>query len=98
MPALGALQKKHKSDGLEVIGFTDENISKVKPFLAKNPVPYRIAINAGGVNRRYDVSSLPTAFVIGRDGKIVEMVVGWSDGVHDTLEKAVERALAQQPE
>jgi len=98
MPALAQLYKDHKSEGLEIIGFTDEGANKVKPFLAKNPVPYRIAIGAGGVNRRYEVNSLPTAFVVGRDGKIVEVAVGWSAGVHETLEKAVERALSAKAE
>jgi tetratricopeptide (TPR) repeat protein/peroxiredoxin len=93
MPKLSALRDAHTKDGLEVIGFSDEPTRKVAPFIAKNPVSYRIAANAGGVKRRYEVSSLPTAFVVGRDGRIVEVLVGWSDAVHKDLEDAVERAL-----
>ena len=93
MPALSALGEAHRGEGLEIIGFTDEPTRVVKPFLAKNAVGYRIVPNAAGVKRRYEVSSLPTAFVVGRDGRIVEVVVGWSDAVHQNLEDAVKRAL-----
>jgi thiol-disulfide isomerase/thioredoxin len=97
MPKLSALRDARAKEGVEVIGFSDEPTRKVAPFIAKNPVSYRIAANAAGVKRRYEVSSLPTAFVVGRDGRIVEVLVGWSDTVHKDLEDAVERAL-QAPE
>ncbi len=98
MPTLSELYEEKKSDGLVIVGLSEESASKIKPFLAKNPVSYRIAPNASAVKRRYEVSALPTAFVVGRDGLIKEVVVGWSDSVHERLEQAVKRALAAAPE
>lgn len=96
MPALDALHQARSGDGLVVVGLTDEPEPKVAGFLAKSPVKYRIGVRAGDVKDRFGVEALPTAFVIGRDGRVVDVVVGAGEGAHARLQKAVERALAER--
>lgn len=97
MPELAAFyQAKHKA-GLEVLGLTDEDTSRVRAFLAKSPVPYTIGIDTGGrTNTQYEVTALPTAFVIDRKGRIREVVVGAGEGGLDRLKFAVESALTEE--
>lgn len=95
MPHLSQLQDKHRSRGLVVMGLTDEGGNKVRPFLAANAVSYTIGIGAAAAKRAYAVSSLPTAFVIGRDGKIVDVIVGAGAEAKQRLDRAVEQALAE---
>jgi len=95
MPVIADLYDRKKGDGLEVIGLTDESESRVKPFLARSPVPYTVGVRAGDVKDRYEVTSLPTVFVIGRDGRVVDVVVGASDQALEQVEASVTKALEE---
>ncbi len=95
MPHIAALYEENKSRGLEVLGLTDEDEKRVRPFLAKTPVPYTIGVRAGDVNSRYEVSSLPTVVVIGRDGRVVDVIVGAGETAMGRIKGAVEEALSK---
>jgi thiol-disulfide isomerase/thioredoxin len=94
MPELIAMYERRKSDGLVVVGLTDEDKGKVQAFLAKLPVPYHIGVRASDVKDRYRVSSLPTVFVIDRAGRVREVVVGAGEQAQQKIEEAVDAALA----
>ncbi|MEQ1564930.1 MAG: redoxin domain-containing protein [Myxococcota bacterium] len=94
MPRLDAMYRAHHQEGLEVVGVTSEAAGKVRAHLARSPVSYPIVLDPGGrANSVYEVSALPTVFVIGRDGKVREVVSGASSEGLDRLEKAVTEAL-----
>ncbi|MCB9671366.1 MAG: redoxin domain-containing protein [Alphaproteobacteria bacterium] len=82
-------------DGVVVVGLTDELVTKVKPFAAKNGITYRIGIDKGGSTKdRYRVSSLPTVFVVDPKGRVEAVVVGAGGQSAERLEAAVNDALA----
>ncbi len=96
MPELAALHDELSADGLSVVGLTDESATVVRSFLERSPVPYDIGLDAGGrVKSDYEVTSLPTAFVIDRNGRIVEVVVGAAPAALKTLDAAVRAALQE---
>lgn len=95
MPHLSQLQEQRGAEGLVVIGLTDEEEAKVAPFLARNPVTYAIGVDAADALKTYGVSSLPTAFVVGRDGKVVDAVVGGGESARQRLDAAIGRALTR---
>jgi len=75
MPHLNGLYAKHKDEGLAVIGITENRKDEVGPFLEKTPVSYPIAIDRlkGGeaqTQAAYGIVAIPTAFLIGRDGRL----------------------------
>jgi len=74
MPHLAELYTKHKAEGLIVIGITEDEESDLKAFLARNPVAYPIAADkvdgSGATFNAYGIGSIPTACLIGRDGKL----------------------------
>ena len=93
MPQLSKLHSRLASKGFSVVGIsTDEGgVKKVKPFLAKRKLSYPIVLDTANVWKAYGVKGLPSMFLIGRDGQIVQQWAGKVD--HKEVERAVEAAL-----
>jgi Peroxiredoxin len=72
MPDLDGLYKKFKDQGLVILAIDDEDIAKIKPFLAERPVSYPILLDPGRkVNELFRVDGIPKNFVFDREGKLV---------------------------
>jgi peroxiredoxin len=80
LPELDKLRKKFRNDGLEVIGISiDPSEKNVAAFLRKVPLSVHIVIDKNNeVSDAYRVSSLPTGFIIGRDGIIQRIHKGFT--------------------
>jgi peroxiredoxin len=72
IPWFAAFSKDYESQGLAVVGVSlDEDGWKVlRPFLAGNPIPYRIVLGDEATSKRFGIESMPDTFLIDRDGKI----------------------------
>jgi thiol-disulfide isomerase/thioredoxin len=71
MPVLAGWYKEHHERGLRVVGVTAEAPAQVNPLLAKEPVPYTIAYDAGSAtSRAWRASAIPLIAVLDRDGVI----------------------------
>ena len=65
-------EQEYKSKGLEVVGVAmdEEGWKMVKPYVAEHKVNYRVLLGNDTVTELYGgVESLPTTFIIDRDGK-----------------------------
>jgi peroxiredoxin len=72
IPDLEALYKRFKSDGLVVLGISDETATKVQPFVRKENISYPVLLDPGReVNKLYSVAGIPMSFVYDRSGKLV---------------------------
>lgn len=91
MPEMAALNAS--SDDVVVIGLSNEDESTIRRFLARNPLSYLIGRDLGGTTQRYAVRSLPTVYVVGRDGKIITKVVGAGPAAYEKLREAVALGL-----
>ena len=89
------IQRKNKDRGFEVLGVAmdDNGWEDVKPFLADLQVNYRVVIGDSATSDAYGgVDSLPTTFLIDRDGKIAAIHVGltsrkdFEDGIDELLQ------------
>ena len=72
IPWFVEFEQQYKSKGLEVIGISmDEDGWKVvKPYIQERKVNYRVLLGNDTVSQLYGgVESLPTTFIIDRDGK-----------------------------
>jgi peroxiredoxin len=72
-------EKQLKSQGLEVIGVSmdEEGWAAVKPYIAAHNLNYRILLGNDSVTQLYGgVDSLPTTFLIDRQGRIAKVHVG----------------------
>ncbi len=98
LPALDALYKKYTKDGLEVIGIgIDTSEKQVTEFLQKVSVTFTILIDKkDNIRWAYNFRTLPTAFVIGRDGVIRYMHLGFGKEFLQMYEKEIDKLLKQQ--
>jgi len=72
MPDLEALYQQFAKQGFLVLAISDEDKSKVQPFIAQNPVTYPILLDPGRkVNELFQVSGIPKSFIYNRDGNLV---------------------------
>ena len=72
MPDLDALYKRFKDQGLIILAISDEDASKVRPYIADHAVSYPILVDPGRkVSESFHVEGIPKTFVYDRDGKLV---------------------------
>jgi peroxiredoxin len=77
IPDFIALQKTYGDKGFTFVGVSLVNVSESKDFAAKMGINYPVLIDDGKVSNLYGpVRSIPTTYVIGKDGKIVKMYIG----------------------
>lgn len=96
MPGTIDLYNDLKADGLEVVAVAMEYdpIEFVKNFVAARELPFVIAHDkSDAVAKAFgDVKLTPTAFLVGRDGRIVRRYLGVYE--KQEMRKTVEKALA----
>src|SRR6267142_5092386 len=79
IPWFVEFEQKYKDKGFSVIGVSmdEEGWNVIKPFLAEEKVNYRVLLGNDSVGTLYGgVDSLPTTFVIDREGRIAATHIG----------------------
>jgi cytochrome c biogenesis protein CcmG/thiol:disulfide interchange protein DsbE len=79
IPWFISFQQQYKDQNFEVVGvaFDDDGWDMVKPYIAEHKINYRIVLGNDNLDKAYGgVESLPTTFVIGRDGNVASKHVG----------------------
>jgi peroxiredoxin len=91
MPSLQQLQDRLGAEGLSVVAISvdaapgtpgpfGEPGGDVEAFAREFGIEFTILLDpAAGVQRRYNVTGLPTTFLIDREGRVVERVLGARD-------------------
>ena len=71
-PVMDELQKKYKDQGLAIVAVSvDEKADKMELFMKKNPVSFAVVRDAQhGLVAVVEPATMPTSFIIGRDGKV----------------------------
>jgi peroxiredoxin len=72
IPDLEKLYSHFKDQGFVVLAISDEDASKVAPFIAQEKASYPVLLDPGRkVNDLFQVDGIPKSFVYDRDGKLV---------------------------
>jgi peroxiredoxin len=72
MPDLETLSRRFGPQGLVILGISDEEAAKVKPFISQQKVTYPVLLDPGRkVNGLFQIEGIPKTFIYDRDGKIV---------------------------
>ena len=98
MPWFVELQSEYGAQGLQIVGVAMDDASKedIAKFAKDMGVNYPILIGKEAVGDQYGgIPALPETFFIGRDGKIVDKILGLK-GKGD-IEDDIKRALDTQP-
>ena len=72
MPDLETLYRRFEPQGLVILGVSDEDTDKVKPFIEQQEITYPVLLDPGRkVNELFQIQGIPKTFVYDREGKIV---------------------------
>jgi peroxiredoxin len=97
MPVLASWYKKHKKDGLVVIGITEMNptVAEAKKVMKERGVTFPVTIDKGEkIIKRYGFDSHPDTVVIDRTGKIRHVEIGFVKGDEKVIERAMRPLLS----
>lgn len=94
-PKLKQLYADKHEEGFEVLGISlDDSPDTVDAFQAQAKLPWRMVCEAEQVRQareKYKVRTIPSLFLVGRDGRIAQVDLKGND-----LRQAVERCLAEK--
>jgi thiol-disulfide isomerase/thioredoxin len=94
MPWFVELQKQYGPQGLQIVGVAMDDASKedIAKFAKDMSVNYPVLIGKEAVGDAYGgIPALPETFFIGRDGKIVDKIIGLKgrSEIEDSIKKAL---------
>jgi thiol-disulfide isomerase/thioredoxin len=96
-PWLVEMQNQYGSAGLQVVGVAmdDSGKDEIEKFAKDMGVNYPVLMGKEAVGDAYGgIPALPESFFVGRDGKIVDRIIGLKG--RDEIEDAVKKALGTQ--
>ena len=77
LPRVEALHRELSGKGLVVLGVNDEPADRARAFVEEHRFTFpTLADSEGTLFRAYEVRTIPTAVIIGRDGKVASVLVG----------------------
>jgi len=96
MSSLNNLHKEYKNNGFSVIAVSsDRSISSVRDFLSKKPVDLPVLMDSDSkVSRQFKVFSLPTSFLLDKNGVIVQKFLGEEEWDSPEMKKKIKEMLA----
>ena len=94
-PWMNEMHAKYANDGLVIVAINvDNDPNAAKQFLADYPATFAVHFdNDKSLARRYEVVAMPSSFLIGRDGQMVETHLGFRVMEQDDYEAAIQSAL-----
>jgi len=98
IPHLNNLHKAYRERGLEIIGVSLDKGSpeQVRRFAVNMGIQYTIIMANDEVVKNYDISPIPTTYLIDRDGHISNKWVGFSQNLMSKISAETERLISQE--
>ena len=95
-PWMNDMQAKYGPRGFSVVGINvDQKREDADKFLLSTPANFLVGYDTTGkVAEAYQPKGMPTSFLIGADGKVRAVHVGFRDSNRQELEREIEAALA----
>jgi cytochrome c biogenesis protein CcmG/thiol:disulfide interchange protein DsbE len=95
-PWMNDMQAKYGPKGLTIVGINvDKKREDADKFLAGTPAKFTVAFDTSGkVAQAYQPKGMPTSYLIGADGIVRAVHVGFRDKDKDELESELAAALS----
>lgn len=96
LPALQNLHEKYYNKGLRIIGidpYDTKEEDEIDIFLSKRGITYTVLLGGKEAAKEYHVSGYPTVYLIGKEGKILAIQVGYGDDAEKELEAIIKQNL-----
>lgn len=96
-PELDKLYAKHVGNGFEIVGINlDENTADAEGFLKQYPVTFPLGADPQGSSaEKFKVKGMPSAYLVDKKGVVRHVVVGFSDGEAEHLDKLITQLVAE---
>ena len=97
LPALNRLDKEFAAEDFQVVAISVDYVDQdALDFLERYPVDYPVAIDTSGDSgRAFAVAGMPSGYLIGRDGLIRAVHVGFRKGDEDLLREQIAALIAE---
>lgn len=97
LPALNRLSQEFDPEDFAVVAISVDYVDEdALDFLARYPVDYPVAIDkTGDSGRAFAVAGMPSGYLIGRDGLIREVHVGFRKGDEQVLRERIQTLLSE---
>jgi len=97
-PWMSEMQQRYADQGLIIIAVNlDNNSVDAASFLQEYPAKFRIVYDTDKeLAREYGVQAMPSTYLIGRGGELVETHLGFKIAQQDDYEAAIVEALGEQ--
>lgn len=91
MPSLNNLYRELRNRGLEVVAVSaDRSDSAVRDYVSRNKLDFTVLIDPDNrVSREFKVFSIPTTFLIDRNGIIIERFLGEEDWTSPEIKRKI---------
>ena len=96
-PVLNGIYLKYRDKGFTLLSInTEENLKKVKKWLRGKRVAYPILLDSlHTVSDKYEVSDMPSTYILDRDGHVRFVHDGFEEGYEDEILKQVRELLEE---
>jgi cytochrome c biogenesis protein CcmG, thiol:disulfide interchange protein DsbE len=96
-PWMDAMQKKYAADGLVIVAVDeDEQPADGRKFLAEEQSGFTVVSDPKGIlAERYALLGMPSSFLIGRDGQVLQRHAGFYSGSSARFEAEIRAALGK---
>ncbi|MCB0354131.1 MAG: TlpA family protein disulfide reductase [Bdellovibrionales bacterium] len=100
LPWMDGLQRRFGSQGLQILAVNvDEDPKDAQKFLESSEVKLLVGYDPGGkIPAALRVQTMPTSYLIGRDGKLKAIHGGLNDERMKEIEKEIEELISQKGE
>ncbi len=99
-PDMIALEQKYREQGVVFLGLTSESsdtLAKSKQFLSVTKINWPNGYGASRTLQLLEADSIPHVTIIDRKNVIEDIIMGAGGDSHQSIEAAIQRALAKQP-
>ncbi len=93
MPHLNQLVEDYKNKNVVFLSFADDELSKIKSFLAKKQFDYKTIVADEEILKAYQIKSYPNNVVIDQSGKIAFIASGYSTSTVERIEDTLKSLL-----
>lgn len=94
-PWMNRMLERYADEGLSVVGVNlDADRDEAAGFLAETPARFDIVYDPEGqIARKYDVIGMPSSYLIGRNGELLESHIGFRRHEASEYEQVIRQAL-----
>jgi peroxiredoxin len=97
MEAIGPmnrLHEKYKDKGIKIVSiYPLDKTGAVKKYIEKYGIKYPVYIDANTLPAKYGVTGYPSFYLIDKDGKIANVIPGYTDSFEQEISSTIDQLL-----